>query len=310
MPRRLQCIFCQTAFVVGDEAPLGDCPGCGTELLDSTYIVDLGPVTDNHIALEATRTLEETMAPLQSGLDPTTTMPGASPDLEEAPELSGEDVTRASLSAGALAASVAAGALPPDETDNRDAPKLSAPPTEQFDASFDDVTPGGAWPAGLAAANEGKTMEVSTSLLEEPSPSGSPTSSGNGSLDEAFGEGDTHLNSFEGGETSDEPVYRAGGDAVPNDDTREQQALNIPRQPWEDEEDEEEGHSSSPRGFYVEDEATLSSNLDLEALAAASTGSEAGARPRWRCPICSAEFPGSRPRACPACGSQISSGSQ
>ena len=56
--------------------------------------------------------------------------------------------------------------------------------------------------------------------------------------------------------------------------------------------------------FFSEDEVTLSRNRDLEALAAAS-GEDVTVRRRWRCPSCSAEFPGSRPHHCPACGADV-----
>jgi hypothetical protein len=350
MPRRLQCIFCQTAFVVGDEAPLGDCPGCGTELLDSTYIVDLGPITENHIALDATKTLQEVST---RALDPTATLPGG-PELAELdvepPELSGEDVTRASLSAGSLAAAVASGepqiTLSPGFSEST----TSYPDSDPFDAGFDDVTPSGALPMPKPSPTEsGGEMKNVPTTMETPNADDDAfavaTRRGNGQpAVEPYGEDDTNLNKVEpaaGEPAVNEPAGLDPGDKTSetqlplDNDTRKQlPALDLPAQPWELEQDaaaaaaaanapdgaaaadslaelgdhapETEADDDDAAGFYVEDEHTLSSNLDLEALAAASTNDESGARPRWRCSICSAEFPGSRPRTCPACGSQVS----
>jgi rubrerythrin len=61
-------------------------------------------------------------------------------------------------------------------------------------------------------------------------------------------------------------------------------------------------------GAQFGDEDTLSSNLDLDALASAVEDKNEDDRPlRWRCTACLAEFGGTMPSFCPACGVNLES---
>lgn len=266
MPRRLQCIFCQYTFIIPDDGrPLEDCPSCGTELLDNTYIVDLGPVTDPG-PLDSTSTLEQPLSAEATrsqaiDLDATVPVPAFSEaDLEEE-NADFEDVTSAGFDDDRpVEAQAASGGLEASST-------LEMSPAQRED-------------------------EISFGMLDEPAAS----EGGNG----VTAVRTTASNPFEFEEPTDVHAISATVTAASTMDKVPMAAL--PSAVIESQSTRHEDDDDEP--IYYPDEATVSKNLDLEALAAVSPRA-ANRRPRWRCTSCLAEFPGSRPQTCPACGSAL-----